>query len=58
MSMQAQYEREEEAIIEAANRGEISHAEATKEIKELWRDYLEAARESADNAYRNELERW
>jgi len=56
--MQSQTEREEEAIIEAENRGEISHAQAIKEINELWRDYRAAARESAEEAYRSELERW
>ena len=58
MSAQSQYEREEQAIAAAEARGEISHAEAMKQIRELWRDYRAAAQESAQEAYEQELERW
>ena len=39
MSMESQYQREEQIIIEAEKRGDISHDEAIKQINELWRDY-------------------
>jgi hypothetical protein len=52
------YDREEEAIIEAENRGEITRAEATKELSELRREYRAAAMERAADAYERELDRW
>ena len=51
-------EREEEAIEKALERGEITNAQAVKEINELWRDYRAAAQESAREAADRELERW
>lgn len=56
--MTKQYELEEEAIIEAANRGEITNAEATRQIQELHRDYRAEAQEAAREAYERELSKW
>jgi hypothetical protein len=61
--MSLQYDNEEEAIIEAYNRGEMTNAEMTnaemmKELNELRRDYQAAAEDSAREAYDRELSRW
>lgn len=58
MTIESQYEREEEAIIASEQRGEISHEQAMKQIRELWRDYREATQEAASEAYFRELENW
>jgi hypothetical protein len=52
------YEREEEDICRRENEGIITHKEAQTELRELQRDYRGAAEEAAENAYREELERW
>ena len=52
------YEREEEAIIDSAQRGEISNAQMMRELRELRRDYAQAARDAAREAYDREIERW
>lgn len=52
------YEREEQALHEAYERGEITSQELTKELNELRRDYSAQARESARDAYDREMERW
>lgn len=54
----SQYEREEQDIIDRENRGDITHAQAIKELNELQRDYREAAHEAAREAYERELDRW
>ena len=56
--MSLQYDNEEEAIIEAYNRGEMTHAQMMKELNELRRDYQAAAEDSAREAYDRELSRW
>ena len=53
-----QYDREEQAICEAEERGEITREEAQKQLMELARDYRDAAHERAQQAYEQELERW
>ena len=53
-----QYEREEQAIHDAYERGELSLAEMNKELRELQRAYREAAREAAQDAYDREMDRW
>lgn len=58
MSIQSQFEREEEDIHRRYADGEITLAELRAEIRELQRDYTGAARESAQNAYDDELDRW
>ena len=52
------FDREEQAIIDAEARGEITRAEAQRELRDLNREYREAAHESAQRAYEQELERW
>jgi len=58
MSMQSQYEREEELLYEQYDRGDISGAELQRELNDLARDYRAAAREAALDAYEQEWERW
>lgn len=58
MSYETQYDHEEAEIYAAHERGEISDAQMRKELNELRRDYQDAARESAQDAYDAELERW
>ena len=52
------YEQEEDAIIEAYNRGEITNAQMQKELNELRRDIRAAAEEAAREAYDREMSRW
>ena len=52
------FEREEQAIEDAYTRGDISSAEYREQMRELQSDYREAARESAQEAYDREMDRW
>ena len=52
------YEREEQALFDERDRGEITEAQLRKELRELQRDYAADAREAAQHAYDAELERW
>jgi polyhydroxyalkanoate synthesis regulator phasin len=45
------YDREEAAICEAEERGEISREEANRELSELAREYRAMAEEAAQRAY-------
>jgi len=54
----SQFGREEQELCDAYNRGDISLAEYNKAMQELQRDYRDAAREAAEEAYRQEMERW
>lgn len=58
MSIQSQFEKEEEWIIESEARGEISKEEARKQIREIQRDYIASAEEAAQDAYNTEMGRW
>ncbi len=58
MPNSSQYDREEAEIFARLERGEITNKQANEELKELQRDYQIAAREAAEEAYRQELERW
>jgi hypothetical protein len=58
MSRESQFDREMDAIDDAESDGRMSREEAAHERRELQRDYRAAAEESAENAYRDELERW
>jgi predicted RNA-binding protein associated with RNAse of E/G family len=58
MSAQKQLEREEDELVTALNRGEISVAEYNKQMREIHRDYNQMARETAEDAYNREMERW
>jgi hypothetical protein len=51
-------EREEDALSEQLANGDISPTEYNREMRELQRDYRDAAEESARNAYEQERERW
>jgi predicted nucleic acid-binding Zn-ribbon protein len=53
-----QLEREEEALEDAYNNGEITVKEYNKQVQELQRDYRAAAQEAAQEAYENEMGRW
>jgi hypothetical protein len=52
------FDREEMALQEQLERGEITIGEYNDEIRELQRDYQAMAEESAQRAYDDEMERW
>lgn len=52
------FEQEEQAIIEAYERGEITREEHDLELREMQRDYQAAAEEAAEDAYQDELQGW
>ena len=52
------FEREEEALEEAYNNGEITLKEFNRQVQELQRDYRAAAQGAAEEAYENEMGRW
>lgn len=58
MSMERQYERELEGLENELEEGCISQKEYNQRLRDLDRDYREAARESAREAYNNEYDRW
>ncbi len=58
MGIESQMQREEEELERQLEAGEISNQEFTKAMNELQRDYRDMARESAEQAYDQELERW
>lgn len=58
MGFESQFEREEKAIHEAYERGEISVAELNEQVRQLQRDYREAAEEAGEEARRREMENW
>ena len=51
-------EREIQAIEDDMDSGYINQAEGAKAIRELEREYRDTARESAQQAYEDELGRW
>ena len=51
-------EREEDALSERLANGEISTAEYNREMRELSRDYRDAAEQEAQGAYEREKEQW
>lgn len=57
-SPQDWFEKEEEALFEKYERGELTNAELQLELRELRRDYASAAREAATEAYEREEQRW
>ena len=56
--MQTWYEREEDNLVEQYNSGMITQAEYNKQMRELQREYAAQAREAAEDAYDNEMQRW
>lgn len=53
-----QYDREEQQLDDDLAAGRITPAEHSKQLRELQRDYRDAARESAESAYERELDNW
>lgn len=53
-----QFDREEQFLEDQLMNGEITQEEFNREIKELYREYREAAEDSASSAYDRELESW
>jgi hypothetical protein len=53
--MQSRFEREIEMI---ENDESMTPQEKAREIRKIERDYCDAARESAERAYDDEMERW
>jgi len=53
-----QYDREEAALFRDFEEGRITQKELNKALRDLERDYREAAGESARRAYDQEMERW
>ena len=51
-------DRQMEEIDRLEEEGQIDSAEASKQRRELVRDYQDQARESAEGAYRDEIDRW
>lgn len=52
------FEREEQAIEDAYTRGDISSAEYREQMRDLQRDYRDAAEEAARDAYDREMSNW
>ncbi len=53
-----QWDREVEVLERMLEEGRISQDEYNETMRDLERDYRDAARESAQEAYERELERW
>lgn len=53
-----QFDREMEEIDRLENEGQIDSAEASRQRRQLVREYQECAREAAQDAYDRELDRW
>ena len=58
MSLRNQFDREMESIERDFENGDMTEKEYRDSIREMERDYREAARESAQEAYYAEYERW
>ena len=56
--MASQYELEEDEIQQAYAAGDISNKEMWRQMRELQRAYRADAEEAAEQAYRNEMDRW
>ena len=58
MINESQYDREERDIIRRHSEGLITGKQADEELRELQRDYRDAAHEAAQRAYDREIEGW
>jgi hypothetical protein len=58
VSIESQYDKEEQALHDAFERGEMDAETLRRELRELQRQYREEARTAAQSAYDDELERW
>lgn len=56
--MDRQFERAERQLEEELASGEIDLAEFNWEMRELERDYRDAAEDAAEQAYSDEMGRW
>jgi len=56
--MSDQFDREQEYLEEQLSSGEMSNGEYNKEMRALERDFRDAAEESAQQAYDDEMGRW
>ena len=56
--MSYQLERLEDQLHDDYEKGRITRQEFEEELRQLHRDYREAAREAAHEAYERELDRW
>lgn len=57
-AMERACEREEQAAADDLNAGRIDQKQYNARIRDIQRDYREAADESANDAYERERERW
>lgn len=58
MSIERQIEREEEWLLKQFNEGIITREEFNTAMRDLQRDYRDAAHEAAREAYERELDCW
>ena len=58
MSIETQMEREEDAIEEAVDCGDMTRAEANAALRDLHREARAYAQEAAQEAYDREYARW
>lgn len=58
MSIESQFEREEQSIEDDLANGIISQQEYNNQMRELQRDYRAEAEDSAQQAYDNEMQNW
>lgn len=58
MSMQSQFEREEAAITEMLNNGELTVAQYNEAMRDLEREYRGAMEDACQDAYDRERDNW
>lgn len=58
MDLGEAFEKEENALEDQLDNGEITTAEFNKEMREMRRSFREEAEESAHRAYDDEMGRW
>lgn len=58
MSLESQYEQEENYLIEQFNGGLMTQSEYYRAMRELQLDYQAQAKDAAQNAYDEEMSRW
>jgi len=58
MSIQRQIERAQDKLEKLLDEGAISQKEFNEEMRDLQREYMAAAEEAAEAAYRDEMGQW
>jgi hypothetical protein len=58
MNFESQFEHEQESLDRQLEAGTITSARHRELVRDLWREYRDAAREAAQRAYDSEMERW